>query len=124
MLSSSKSSPPSKLTRWLLGGSAHDHLSLRSCPALLSLHLSGLRHHAAIGPTHDDPLRCLLLCPLCRRHDRGQLGHVAHQALSLVVKARPGRGIAIDNSLPYASRGRWLFSTHRPVEQILREWRN
>src|SRR5258705_12221768 len=80
----STSSPPSTPTRWPPGGSARDHLSLRSSPALLSLHLGRLRHHPAHRAPHDDPLRRLLFRPLRRRHHRRKLGDVVHQTLNVL----------------------------------------
>src|SRR5580658_8506865 len=68
-------------TRWLRGGSARDDLSLWSSPSLRTFHLGGLRDYPAHRTAHDDPLRRLLLCPLCRWNDRRELGDVAHQAL-------------------------------------------
>jgi hypothetical protein len=96
----STSSPPSTPTRWQRGGSARDHLTLRSSSSLLSLHLGRLRHHPAHRTPHDDSLRRLLLRPLRRRHHRCKLGHVAHQTLNVLVSPNPSHGIAIESPLP------------------------
>ena len=71
-------------TRSQRGGRHRDHLALRRSPPVLALYVNHLRNHPALRPTHDDPLRGLLLRPLRWWYDCRQLADVAHQALVLV----------------------------------------
>src|ERR1700687_4840454 len=87
-------------TRWRQGGSALDDLSFWCGAAVLFVYFGGVRDYAAQRAEDDDPVWGLLLRPVCRGDDCGELGDVPDQTLGfdskfnsrLVREVRPGAG--------------------------------
>ena len=68
-------------TRWPVGENSRDDLSFWCSVAVRVFYFDSVWHYAAIATEDDDPLWSVLLCLVCRRNDRGELGDVADQAL-------------------------------------------
>ncbi len=74
-------------TLWRRGESSRDDILFWRGAAVLVFYFGGVWNYAAVPAADDDPVWGVLFCLVGRRNDRGELGDVADQALSVRLPA-------------------------------------